>query len=1097
MDTPLISIIISGLVLSLPVAAPADELLRHEIKLKLDPAGQRLEVQDTVSLPARMADPAKLRFVLHGGLSPVAITPGAKLIPEAHKLVRPGEAPLEVYRVMLPPGASRFILSYAGAIHHPLDAEVQEYARGFRETPGTISPQGVFLSGATHWYPSFDDLRIIFDLSAELPAGWEAVSQGSRVRHERDGGATRVTWTSPEPQQEIYLVAAPFTEYDRAAGPNGKIQAMAFLRTPDPALAAKYLEATGQYLAMYSKLLGPYPYKKFALVENFWETGYGMPSFTLLGSEVIRLPFILRSSYPHEILHNWWGNGVYVDYRTGNWSEGLTVYLADYLTAENRGKGRGYRMAALQKYSDYVSGGRDFPLTGFRSRRSSSQEAVGYGKGMMMFHMLRCLLGDENFLKGLRHLYADNLFKVASFDHVRAAFETVTGPGRLVPFFDQWVKRTGAPVLGLSDVKVTHGLDGYDLEFTLSQTQEGEPYGLQVPAYVYLQGLDGPRIKRLRMSKKQETYHYSSPVLPARLAIDPELDVFRRPSPLETPPTLSRLLGASSPSIIVPAGEPGGPWRALAGAWAKDQTNLPQVSADTEVPALPDSASYWLFGGENRFTPAFEKALGRFGAAVSGDFVTIDSRRFPRAGHTFVFASFNPQTPAFSGALVLSGNTEKLPLLAAKLPHYGKYSWLVFDEGMSSVASGIWRISSSPLTVDLPGVPAPAAESYPEREPLARLPSVFSAERMYADVKYLASLPGGRGPGSRGLRKAEAMIETAFKEAGLRPFYPSGFAAPFTAGDPASPLKLENVLGKIEGTSDRDHYVVLSAHYDHLPAKDGKVYPGADDNASGIAILLELARFYAGHPAKRTIVFAAFSGEEEGRLGSKAFVAGLSPELAARIDADINFDTVGRLNTGRLLILNSSSSDKWPSIFRNAGYVTGADYDLVKEDLDSSDQVSFVNGGIPAVQLFSGPNTDYHRPTDTPDKIDPRGMVKEAELAREAVDSLAGDSGLIPRPAGRVPETVRGAERRVSTGLVPDFAFQGTGVRVQSVTPGSPLEQAGVRAGDVVIKVNAAPTDDLKRYSDELKKFNPGQKIRLTYFSGGAEKTVEIELVPR
>jgi aminopeptidase N len=253
----LITIILSALVLflSLPLAAPADELVRHEIKLKLDPAGQRLEVEDTVTLPAHTADPAERRFVLHGGLSPVAITPGAKLIPEAQKLVQPGDVPLEVYRVRLPPGVSRFILSYAGTIHHPLDAQAQEYARGFRETPGTISPQGVFLSGATHWYPSFDDSRITFDLSAELPAGWEAVSQGSRVQHERDDGATRVTWTSPEPQEEIYLVAAPFTEYDQAAGPNGEIQAMAFLRRPAPALAAKYLEATAQYLALYSQLL--------------------------------------------------------------------------------------------------------------------------------------------------------------------------------------------------------------------------------------------------------------------------------------------------------------------------------------------------------------------------------------------------------------------------------------------------------------------------------------------------------------------------------------------------------------------------------------------------------------------------------------------------------------------------------------------------------------------------------------------------------------------------------------------------------------------------------------------------------------------------
>ncbi len=124
---------------------------------------------------------------------------------------------------------------------------------------------------------------------------------------------------------------------------------MAFLRKPDQALADRYLDATAQYLEMYRGLLGPYPYSKFALVENFWETGYGMPSFTLLGEQIIRFPFILHSSYPHELLHNWWGNGVFVDLAGGNWCEGLTAYLADHLIAEQRGQGADHRRAILQK----------------------------------------------------------------------------------------------------------------------------------------------------------------------------------------------------------------------------------------------------------------------------------------------------------------------------------------------------------------------------------------------------------------------------------------------------------------------------------------------------------------------------------------------------------------------------------------------------------------------------------------------------------------------------------------------------------------------------------------------------------------------------
>ena len=136
--------------------------------------------------------------------------------------------------------------------------------------------------------------------------------------------------------EQVYLVGGPLHMHrDTAAGTDIAV----YLHEQDDALARKYLDATGRYLAMYQSLIGPYPYSKFALVENFWETGLGMPSFTLLGPQVIRFPFILHSSYPHEILHNWWGNSVFVDYAQGNWSEGLTAYLADHLLQEQRGEG--------------------------------------------------------------------------------------------------------------------------------------------------------------------------------------------------------------------------------------------------------------------------------------------------------------------------------------------------------------------------------------------------------------------------------------------------------------------------------------------------------------------------------------------------------------------------------------------------------------------------------------------------------------------------------------------------------------------------------------------------------------------------------------
>lgn len=1066
--------------------AGAAQTVKHSLKISLSPEAGTIEAEDTVSFPAAAE---QFVFSLHKGLNPAAASGRLEVMPAG---TAPGyetnfsSAPdiYETYRFVPGKPVRGFTLKYKGRLSHPLGEQVEQYARSFSETPGIISGEGCYLSGASGWYPHFAGTLVSYRLETLLPAPYIAVAGGARTAASSGGGQNRAVWEAAEPQDEINLACGPYTEYSLQ---DGRRSYYAFLRSPDRALADNYLEAAGKYVRLYSELIGEYPYTKFALVENFWETGYGIPSFTLLGPKVIRLPFIINSSYPHEILHNWWGNGVFVDYEKGNWCEGLTAYLADYLLAENRGKGTDYRVATLQKYADYVGTGGDFPLTSFRSRHSSASEAVGYGKALMFYHMLRRTMGDANFRGGLRSFYEDNKFKYASFEDLRKAFEKYTGAGRLAPFFDQWLRREGAPELALENARLTRALRGYDLEFTLAQKQAGPHYRLEIPAAIYLEGSDQPRIKTLTMNSREETYHYNAPLRPARIEIDPEFDLFRKLGPLETPPTLSRVLGARKPSIFLPAGEGAGPWRALADAWAKDPENIPEVLSDTA--ALPPDASYWVFGGENGLAPAFEEGLERYGARFTEESVTIENRRFSRKNHTFVFAAANPSDPAFSGALIVSGAMEKLPLLAAKLPHYGKYSWLVFDGAMNSLATGIWKAAGSPLSLDLPGAEAPAARSYPARVPLAAPPSVFSTERIYSDVNILALQPGGRGPGSPGLKKAAEHIASQFKKAGLKPFSGNSFRRTMDKTGRA------NVVGMTEGSSGKEEYIVLCAHYDHLAARGGAVYPGADDNASGVALLLELARHYAAHRPSRTIIFAAFDGEEEGRLGSKAFIAGLPPGQAGKINATLNFDTVGRLEGGKILILNSGSSDKWAHIFRGAGFVTGSDYDLVKQELDSSDQVSFIEAGVPAVQFFSGPKADYHKATDTPGKIDAAGILKQAELAREIIDYLAGNAEFITRPSGTPwPSAAGTGQRKVSTGLVPDFTFQGKGVRAQEIAPGSPLAAAGLKAGDVIIRLGAAPIDDLRGYSEELKRSGPGRKVTVTYLSDGTERTAEMTL---
>jgi hypothetical protein len=444
-----------GLVLILfSPGASAGEHVRHELVVELDPIAHQLVVRSTIVLPESLATRADgTEFLLNAALEiqqsdpPLeivgAIQAGEPLEVNGSTSERSAAAGLRRYRPAIVPADGRLTIVYQGPFDFGLSDQKEEYTRGFRETVGIVGEEGVYLAAGSFWYPYFNDELVEFELEVTQPDGWQVISEGKGTSRGEDG---RARWQSEGPADEIFLTGGPLVAYSETAG---AVEALVYLREPDDGLANKYLTATAQYLEMYRNLIGTYPYSKFALVENFWETGYGMPSFTLLGPRVIRFPFILHSSYPHEILHNWWGNGVFVDYATGNWCEGLTAYMADHLIQEQRDKGDNYRRDTLQKYRNYVKDERDFPLEEFRSRHSAATEAVGYGKSLMGFHMLRRQLGDEDFRISLARFYRQKRGQQASFRDLQKSFET-TAEIELDAFFDQWLQRTGAPSLSVS-----------------------------------------------------------------------------------------------------------------------------------------------------------------------------------------------------------------------------------------------------------------------------------------------------------------------------------------------------------------------------------------------------------------------------------------------------------------------------------------------------------------------------------------------------------------------------------------------------------------------------------------------------------------------
>jgi hypothetical protein len=1093
----------------------------YKLGADIDPATHRLSGTAEVTLPAAMAGQS-VEFVLAANFAITASNPPVEMLPgDAGSKVFAGingtseelanRRGVSAWRLELPAGSSTFRIEYSGLVDIPPTASPEEYARSFAETPGIIGKDGVYLAGSTLWYPQLGGAQagelVTYSLTVNAPQGWHLIAPGNGVSAGNDGMAR---WESPSAVDEISLAGGPLTPYTANAG---MVEAQVYLRKPDPALAAKYLDATSRYLRMYNELLGAYPYRKFALVENFWETGYGMPSYTLLGPQIIRFPFILTSSYPHEILHNWWGNSVYVDYATGNWCEGLTAYLADHLMKEIEGTGAEYRRDVLKKYRDFASSSADFPLRDFRSRHSAATEAVGYGKTLMGFHMLRQQMGDEAFRKALGTFYKDYRGQRASFGDVRSVFEKTSGQD-LGRFFDEWTNRTGAVDLRIADVKVTERDKHYTVSGVIRQQQSGA-YELEVPVVVAT--ATGPVVTKIRSRDAVTAFSIETTSAPQTVAVDPAFDVFRMLDPRETAPSIGQIFGASEVLAVLPS-EPAAEteaWRKALGAWQSPSSKI-SIVTDHEIAKLPADRSVWLLGRKNRFATTQFSADPALGLSVGDSGVRIGSNELPFAGHSHVLTHRHPDNPKLAIGWITVDPAAALPGLVRKLPHYGKYSWLAFaGEEPANVAKGEWPTTDSPLLVNLQGKGLPAAITLPRRAPLAEPPAAWSADRLKQHVNYLAAPEReGRGFGSNGLQAASEYIKEQFAATKLQPGGDNGsWFQTFSAkgGVDNSEHQLRNVIAVLPGSDLKlkGEVALLTAHYDHLgfgwPGARadavGQLHPGADDNASGVAVLIEIAKQLAARPAPpRTIVFIAFSGEEAGLLGSRHYVSHPLPVPVSGILGVINMDTVGRLGDQPVSVIATESAREWPFVFRGITAVTGVQTRTIPGAAESSDQKAFIDAGVPGVQIFSGAGLDYHRPTDTPDKVDGAGMVKVATVAAEAIDYLASTEkrlSVSASPGSAAAPPAGSGSRRVSVGAIPDFAFQGPGLRIDGVVPGSPAEKAGMQAGDILTHLNGNAVNGLGGFNEQLKKLAPGDKVELRWTRAGVEQKASVTVVAR
>src|SRR4051812_18602277 len=368
-------------------------------------------------------------------------------------------------------------------------------------------------------------------------------------------------------------------------------------------------------------------------------------------------------------------------------------------------------------------------------------------------------------------------------------------------------------------------------------------------------------------------------------------------------------------------------------------------------------------------------------------------------------------------------------------------------------------------------------------------------QELRTDITYLSSdKQKGRATGSKEEKEVADFISKKFKKDGLQPkgkdgsfMYPFRFRKPINVHDTtgAEEISGKNVVGFLDNQAETT--IIIGAHFDHLglgedgnslqPDAKGQIHNGADDNASGTAGVLALANYFAQNKRKEkfNFLFICFSGEELGLIGSKKYCENPTIDFL-HVNYMINLDMIGRLNdsTRKLLIYGVGTAKEWVPLINGLP----GNFKIKKDSsgIGPSDQTSFYLKNIPVLHFFTGQHHDYHKPTDDVEKINFTG---EQEIIQYIIH-LIEKTETLPKFEFQLTKNTNPEIRnfKVTMGVMPDYSFEGTGMRIDGVTSNRPAEKAGILTGDIVVKMEDRIITNLNDYMKALYVFEKGQTIQ-------------------
>ena len=364
---------------------------------------------------------------------------GSDIEPTKHRLI-----------VVNPTGTVRVSLGYRGRLHQDVASGEKEGQIHNFGVSAHIGEEGLYLDASGYWYPRVEFSEDIepqlaladYRLAVQPLSGFELVAGGER---EEDRGDGALRWSSPFPLDGLVLLGGPL---ERASRSHGDVQLHAVLAPGKQQVAEDILDASAEYLDRYEQLIGPYPFSEFTVLEAFFSSGFAFPTCTqIVGSQLSEYKQYRRHGYlDHELLHNWYGNGIFVDPRDGNWCEGLSSYMGNYygFVLDDDLEGARTQRRNQSNFLSSIEPEDDKPLGTFGLEEGAGR-GIGYQKSASVFHMLERKIGSEALFAGLRRLTGERMGQYSSWEDLKQAFEQESAVD-LDAFFEQWVRGGGCAV---------------------------------------------------------------------------------------------------------------------------------------------------------------------------------------------------------------------------------------------------------------------------------------------------------------------------------------------------------------------------------------------------------------------------------------------------------------------------------------------------------------------------------------------------------------------------------------------------------------------------------------------------------------------------